>query len=152
MRADPKVMPPILLWWLTTSEVEIDVMAVEVEPSCQYSVTCCCCVTHEAERQYDRMVSDVEVQRCVIAFLHAEKHGSHWHSLMLAECFWRPNSGSEHNKVTGGGFQQWWQRHERQATFQTALNSCYTPNEILLDQLIHVNQLMMVTMLKRSVL
>ena len=31
--AAPKVMPPILLCWPTTSEVDVGGMAVEVEPS-----------------------------------------------------------------------------------------------------------------------
>ena len=30
---------------------------------------------------------------------------------MLAECLWRPNSGSEHSEVVGDAFQQWqWQQ------------------------------------------
>ena len=29
----------------TASEVDVGGVAVEVEPFCQYSVTCCCCVT-----------------------------------------------------------------------------------------------------------
>ena len=37
-RAAPKVMPPILLCWPTTSEADVGGMAVEVEPSHQYSV------------------------------------------------------------------------------------------------------------------
>ena len=44
-RAVPNVMPPILLCWPTMSEVDDAGMAVEVEPSHQYSVTFCCCVT-----------------------------------------------------------------------------------------------------------
>ena len=56
-----------------TSETDVSGMAVEVEPSHQYSIFCCC-VT--AEGQSDRMMSDIEVrlkQRCVIEFLHVEK-------------------------------------------------------------------------------
>jgi len=41
----PKVMPPILCCWPTRSEVDVDGMAVEVEPSHQYSAPCCCHVT-----------------------------------------------------------------------------------------------------------
>jgi len=44
MRAAPKVMLPNLLCWPVMSEADGG-MAVEVEPSLQYSVTCCCCVT-----------------------------------------------------------------------------------------------------------
>ena len=50
-------------------------MAVQAEPSHQYSVTCCCCVM-AAEGQSDRMAPDMEVymkQRCVTEFLHVEK-------------------------------------------------------------------------------
>jgi len=39
VKAAPKVMPPILLSWLTPSEEDVG-MAVEAE----YYVTLCCCV------------------------------------------------------------------------------------------------------------
>ena len=32
------------------------------------------------------------------------KNGTRWHSLTLAECLWRPNSGCEHSEVVGGTF------------------------------------------------
>ena len=48
MRAAPKVMPPILLCWPMTSEVDVGGMAVEVEPSRQYSVKFCCCATDDS--------------------------------------------------------------------------------------------------------
>lgn len=35
---------PHILWWPMTSEVDISGMAVEVEPSCQYSVTFSVCL------------------------------------------------------------------------------------------------------------
>ena len=54
------------------------------------------------------------------------KNCTHWHSLMLAECLWRPNSGCENSEAVSGVFQQWWQQHERQATFPTAMHSCHT--------------------------
>lgn len=46
-------------------------------------------------------------QKCVIGFLCTEKNGTQWYSLMLAECFWRQNSGWKHSEVvsvasTGG--------------------------------------------------
>ena len=47
-RAVPKLMPPILLCWLTTSEANIVDMAVEVEPSSQYSVKFCCRATDDS--------------------------------------------------------------------------------------------------------
>jgi len=45
MRAVPKVMPPTLLYWPTTSEADIGCMTVEDEVSHQYSVTFCCHAT-----------------------------------------------------------------------------------------------------------
>ena len=60
MRAALKVMPPILIYWSMTLEVDVRGMAVEVEPSRQYSITFCCRVM-AAEEQSDRMVSDMEL-------------------------------------------------------------------------------------------
>ena len=45
LRACPKVTSPILLCQPTISEVDFGGMAVEAEPSCQYSITFCCYVT-----------------------------------------------------------------------------------------------------------
>ena len=45
MRAALKVVPSVLLCWRKTSEVDVGDMAVTVERSHQYSVTCCCCAT-----------------------------------------------------------------------------------------------------------
>ena len=45
MRAALKIMPPILWCWPLTADVHVGGMAVEVEPSQQYSVTFCCHVT-----------------------------------------------------------------------------------------------------------
>ena len=42
MRAAPKVTPSILLCWPTVSEVDVGGMAVDAEPSHQYSITFCC--------------------------------------------------------------------------------------------------------------
>ena len=63
-----------------TSVVYIGGMAVEVEPSHQYSVKFCCCATDDTEWQSDKMAFGMEVsmkQRCVIKFLHAEENGIH---------------------------------------------------------------------------
>jgi len=46
-RANPKLMPPILLCWPMTSEANVD-MAVEVEPSRQYSVKFRCRATDDS--------------------------------------------------------------------------------------------------------
>ena len=45
-----KVIPPILLCWPTTSEVVAGDMAVDVEPSCWYSIIFCCRVTDVSEQ------------------------------------------------------------------------------------------------------
>ena len=52
MRAAPKLIPSISLHWPTMSEADIGGMAVETEPSHQYSVTFCCCTTDEAKECY----------------------------------------------------------------------------------------------------
>jgi len=44
-RAAPKVMPLILVCWITMSEVDVGGVAVVVEPSHQHPMTFCCCVT-----------------------------------------------------------------------------------------------------------
>ena len=48
MKAASKVMLPILLCWPTTSEADVCGIAVEVEPSHQYPVTCCCHVIDDS--------------------------------------------------------------------------------------------------------
>jgi len=53
-------MPPILLCWPMTPEADGG-MAVEVEPSCQYSINFFAVQQMAAEGQSDRMVSDMEV-------------------------------------------------------------------------------------------
>ena len=44
-RAVPKIIPPILLCWPTTSGADVGSMAVEVNPSHQYSTMICCRAT-----------------------------------------------------------------------------------------------------------
>lgn len=59
-----------------TSEADDGGIAVDAEPSCQYSVTFCCHVTDGREGQPDKMTSDMEVymkQKRVTEFLHVEK-------------------------------------------------------------------------------
>jgi len=46
-----KVMPPVLLYWPTTSEVDVGGMAVEFEPSHKYPITFSCCVTDRSRRE-----------------------------------------------------------------------------------------------------
>lgn len=45
MEAVPKVTPPVLLCWSTTSEADVADVAVEMEPSHQCSITFYCRVT-----------------------------------------------------------------------------------------------------------
>ena len=45
MRVALKTVPPILLCWSITSEADVGGVAVEAEPSHQYSVICCCHLT-----------------------------------------------------------------------------------------------------------
>ena len=69
-------MSPILLYWPTISEADVGGMAVEVEPSRQYSVKFVAVRQTTAEGQSDKMASDMEVrmkQRRVTGFLHVEK-------------------------------------------------------------------------------
>ena len=75
MKDASKIMPPISLCWPMMSEADGG-MAIEVEPSQQYSVTCCCHVTDGSRGASGRMAADMEMrvkQRCVFEFLHAEK-------------------------------------------------------------------------------
>lgn len=45
MRAALRVVPQILLRWLTVLEVDVGDVAVDADPSHQYSTTYCCPVT-----------------------------------------------------------------------------------------------------------
>ena len=110
-------------------EADVDGMAVEVEPSHQYSFIFCCCVTNRSRRAVRRNGVWLKVcmeQNYVSEFLHVKRNGVHWRSLVLAEHLWRWNSGCEHSVVVSGVFQQRWQRCERQATFWTAMHSCHS--------------------------
>ena len=46
-RVAPKLTPRVLLCWPTKSEADVGDMAVEVEPSRQYSIKFCCRVTDD---------------------------------------------------------------------------------------------------------
>ena len=37
------------------------------------------------------------------------KNDTNWHSSIIAELWWIPNSGCEDSEAVGGVFQQWWQ-------------------------------------------
>ena len=69
-------MPPILLYWLTMSEADVDGMAVEIHPSCQYSISFFCRVTDGSRGASDTEVS--MMQRCVTEFLNVERQTMFW--------------------------------------------------------------------------
>ena len=109
-KAAPKVMPPVLLCWFTTSGVDAGSMAVGVEPSHQYAITCCWCVTDGSRGavwpngvQYGS-VAEAKVCHWVPP---CGKCSSHWCLLTLAKCLWRP---VDVNTVSGK-LQQRWQQH-----------------------------------------
>ena len=106
-KAAPKVMPPISLCWLVTSELDVGGMAVEVEPSQIYSITFCCHVTDGSRGAFwqNGVWHGSEDKEKVCHWIPlCRKNGTHWHSLMLAEHLW---SGCEYSEVVGGRFQQW---------------------------------------------
>ena len=62
------------------SETDIGGMVIEIEPSSNILLHFVAKQQMAAERQPDKMTSDMEVhikQRCVTEFLHAEKNGTH---------------------------------------------------------------------------
>ena len=58
MRDALKVMPPILIRWPTTSEMDVGDMAVEAEPSCQYCYILLSCDRRQQGGTLDRIASD----------------------------------------------------------------------------------------------
>ena len=58
-------------------------------------------------------------------FPHTGINCTWWHSSVLAECLWGPNSGCEHREVVRGAFQLWSQWHERQAMIRMVMHSCH---------------------------
>ena len=122
-------MPPILLCWPTTSEVDAGSVLVELEISHQYSITFRCCVTDGNRGAVWRngLWHGSAYKAKVCHWIPpCGKNGPLWHSLTHAESLWRPNSGCERSEEADGAFQQWQQRHERQTTFQTDMHSCHT--------------------------
>ena len=72
-----KVMLLILLCWPTVSEADVGGMAVEAEPSCQYFISCCCCVTDGSRGEvWQHGIWYGMKQRGGIEFLHADKMAS----------------------------------------------------------------------------
>ena len=83
--AAPKVMLPVLLCWFTMPEADFGGMAVEAEPSQQYSITCCCHVIDGSRGAvwHSGVWHGVQMkQRCATEFFHVEKMAPtdiHWH-------------------------------------------------------------------------
>ena len=128
IRAALKIMPPILRCWPTMSQAGFAGTVVDVEPSWQYSITFCSRVTDGSRRAvcqngiwhgnaYKAKVPPHSSMR--------KKNGTHWHSLVLVEHFWKPNSRREHSEAVGGAFQLWRQWHEKQATLWIAMHSSH---------------------------
>ena len=96
-----------------TSEVDVGDMAVEVEPSHQYSVTFFCHATDCSRGAawqngiWHGIVYEAKMCHWTPPWGNS---GTQWHSLTLAGHFCRLNSGCEHRKAAGGAFQQWQQQ------------------------------------------
>ena len=145
-------MPPIISSWPIMSEADGGGMAGDIEPSHQYPITCCCHVTGGSRGAvwqsgvWHGSAYEAKVCHWIPPW---GTNGTYWHSLTLAECFWRPSSGCEHTEVIGGAFQQWQERCQKQATFQTVMHSCHTTNW---GESQSAHWLRVVTMMKDSIL
>ena len=96
-----------------------------------------------AERHSDRMASDTEMclkQRCVIEIPPRRKNNTYWHSLTLAECFWRPNSGYEHSEVWVVCYSCGCSNTKDESCFTWPCTAVTSQNEERLDQLTCMNQ------------
>ena len=75
-KAALKVMPLILLFWLTPSEVDVGSMAVEAEHSTNTLSLVVAMWQMAAEVQSDKMLSDMEIhmkQTCAVEFFRVDK-------------------------------------------------------------------------------
>jgi len=101
-------MPPTLRCWPMTSEADVGAMAVEAEPSHQYPVTFCCHETNGSRGAiWDNGIwcGNVDEAKGCSWIPPCGKNGTHWHSLMLSEHFWRPSSKCEQSEVVRNAFQ-----------------------------------------------
>ena len=123
MRASPKVMRPILLHWPMKSErywwygsrgwTFPAIFHYMVLPCDRWQQRGILLEWHLAWKYIWRSVSWIPP---------CGENGTPWHSLILAECFWRPNSEYEHSEAVGDDFQQWQQPYDSQAMFWLAMN------------------------------
>ena len=129
--------------------------AVEAEPSHQYFVTFCCCATEGSKGAvWQNGVCYGRAHEAKVCYWipPCGKNGTHWHSLMLVEHWWRTNSGCEHGEVeVGGAFQHWWQWYGRQAALQMAMQIFTSTACWLLFIAGEIASLMVVTILRNSV-
>ena len=131
MRAAPKVASSTSYFITLAHSVRSDVdgIAVEVEPSHQYSITFCFYVTdgsRGAVWQNGIWHGSAYGAKVCNWIPPCGKNFILWDSLTLAEHWWRPNSGCEHSEAVGGVFWQWRQQHERWAIFWIVMHSCHT--------------------------
>jgi len=112
MRAALKVMHPILSCWLMLSEVNVSGMAEEVEPSCQYSVTFCCCMTDGSRRAvwqdgvWRRNAYEAKMW-------NNSSMWKKWHTVTFIDACWmfmETKMWMWAQWGGGGAFQQWWQQ------------------------------------------
>ena len=102
MMAALKVMPPILWCCPVTSEVDFGVWRHRLNLPTNIPLYVVAMWQMAAEGQSGKIACGMETQmkqRCGMEFLHLKKNCTRWHSLVLAECFWRPNSGCEHSRA-----------------------------------------------------
>ena len=77
-----KVMLPVLLCCCTVSEADVGGMAVEVKPSHQYPITCCCHVTNGSRGTvwqngvWRGSAYEIKVCKWIPS---CGKNGTHWH-------------------------------------------------------------------------
>jgi len=153
-RIAPEVMSPSLLYWPTTPKGDVGSMAVDAEPSQQYSITFCCSVTESRRGVWQNSiwhgsVDEVKVCHWIPAW---GKNVTCWHSLILAGHFWRPNSRCELSEAVSVVFQGWWQWHDSLATFQIAMQIFTSVACRLLFIASKSTELMVVIKLKNGVL
>ena len=80
-------MPPISFWWPMMSEADAGGMAVEVEPSRQYSIMFFCCATDSSRGavwQNGVWCGSMYEAKVCHWIPPCGKNGSYWHSLKLS--------------------------------------------------------------------
>ena len=147
-----EVIPPILFCWPTMSEADIGSTTVEAEHSHQYSITFCCSVTdgsRPAVQQNDIWHGSAYKAKVWNWVTPCGKKWTLWNSLIL-EHLWRLNNRCKHSEG--------WAMHSscsknnmKDKLCSGRSHTAITPqNELHLDQLIHMNWLMVVTTFKES--